>query len=585
MGDYLDKTGLTRLWSKIKTYVSNAYTSKAASSGGTAVSLVTTGEKYTWNNKTSNTGTVTSVATGAGLTGGTITGSGTIKADLKSETRSSLTAASKGSTSNREYAVGLDANGDLSVNVPWGTGLPDAGAGWNKFPIIDMTMSFSSYSSGKYSSDFGDIVSATLDTRINPQSSYYYEVIIDNQSYNCNALDYTENDRGIVLGNPNLISSSYSVHNFPFCIYRSSGYNYSIITTLSGSSHYIRINAYGWSVLRHDGDNDWVATAYPVCGDYGEIDPLALPCPSIREGNSPGSVEEGSRSNVAYSPYTHAEGMRTHAQANCAHAEGYLSYAGGLCSHAEGGYGNATGNSSHVEGSDCDAYGIAAHAEGVYSIANGDTSHAEGYATIANAPYSHTQGYNTISSNRSQHVFGEYNLEDPASASSAYRGYFVEIVGNGTDTDHRSNARTLTWNGDEFLAGRLHVGELTPIYNDEATTKSYVDYLPYSSASITLGTNVTGSGTLYRIGRLVILNATLKYTGTAASSVTLGSIKSAQSSWKPVADMWLSCDCYRTGYGITTYEAKITSSGNIVAGVSTNNQELKIHGIWIAAQQ
>lgn len=584
MGDYLDKTGLTRLWSKIKTYVSNAYTSKNAASGGTDVSLVTTGEKYTWNNKTSNTGTVTSVATGAGLTGGTITGSGTIKADLKSETRSSLTAASKGSTSNREYAVGLDANGDLSVNVPWGTGLPDAGAGWSSLLLMDQNLSFSSYTSGKYSANFGDSISAMLDTKINPQRFYYYEVIIDNQSYSCNALDYTDNDKGIVLGNPNLISSSYSSQNFPFCIYKSAAYQYSIITTLSGSSHRIRVRAFGWPILRYEGDNDWVATTYPVCcDDYGTIDPLVLPCPSIREGNSPGSVEEGSSTNVAYYPYTHAEGMGTHAHYNCAHAEGAQSYAGGYCSHAEGSYGNATGGSSHVEGSDCTAYGDAAHAEGTYSIANGHSSHAEGYATHANSPFSHTEGYDTIANNRSQHVFGEYNLEDPASASSEYRGYFVEIVGNGTDTDHRSNARTLTWNGDEFLAGRLHVGELTPIYDDEVTTKSYVGNLPYSSASITLGTNVTGSGTLYKIGRLVILNAALKYTGTASSSVTLGSIPPAQSSWKPVANMWLSCDCYRTGYGITTYEAKITSSGNIVAGVSTNNQELKIHGIWIAA--
>lgn len=81
---------------------------------GAAIQSYVTGLGYT-----TNTGTVTSVATGAGLTGGTITGSGTIKADIKSETKSSLTAASKGSTTNREYAVGLDANGDLSVNVPW----------------------------------------------------------------------------------------------------------------------------------------------------------------------------------------------------------------------------------------------------------------------------------------------------------------------------------------------------------------------------------------------------------------------------------------------------------------------------------
>lgn len=71
------------------------------------------------NKPTIPAGTVTSIATGAGLTGGTITGSGTIKADLKSETKSSLTAAAKGSTSGREYSVGLDSAGDLSVNVPW----------------------------------------------------------------------------------------------------------------------------------------------------------------------------------------------------------------------------------------------------------------------------------------------------------------------------------------------------------------------------------------------------------------------------------------------------------------------------------
>lgn len=54
------------------------YSSKAAASGGTDVSLVTTGEKYTWNSKTSNTGTVTKVSAGTGLTGGDITTTGTI---------------------------------------------------------------------------------------------------------------------------------------------------------------------------------------------------------------------------------------------------------------------------------------------------------------------------------------------------------------------------------------------------------------------------------------------------------------------------------------------------------------------------
>ena len=92
------------------------YENKAAASGGTDVSLVTTGDKYNWNNKGS--GTVTSVSGADGLTG-SVTTTGSIKPDLKSYTQSSLTAADMGSTINRQYAVGLDSAGKLSVNVPW----------------------------------------------------------------------------------------------------------------------------------------------------------------------------------------------------------------------------------------------------------------------------------------------------------------------------------------------------------------------------------------------------------------------------------------------------------------------------------
>ena len=48
-------------WQLIGNYLSSNYDSKTAASGGTELSLVTTGEKYTWNNKTSNTGTITGI--------------------------------------------------------------------------------------------------------------------------------------------------------------------------------------------------------------------------------------------------------------------------------------------------------------------------------------------------------------------------------------------------------------------------------------------------------------------------------------------------------------------------------------------
>lgn len=81
---------------------------------GAAVKSFVEGKGYT-----TNTGTVTKVSTGVGLTGGDITGTGTVKAKLKSETASTLDSAAMGSTANKQYAVGVDKSGYLSVNIPW----------------------------------------------------------------------------------------------------------------------------------------------------------------------------------------------------------------------------------------------------------------------------------------------------------------------------------------------------------------------------------------------------------------------------------------------------------------------------------
>lgn len=68
---------------------------------------------------TANKGTVTSVATGIGLTGGSITSSGAIKANLRSETALTLDSAAGTTTSGRVYPVAVDKAGYLAVNVPW----------------------------------------------------------------------------------------------------------------------------------------------------------------------------------------------------------------------------------------------------------------------------------------------------------------------------------------------------------------------------------------------------------------------------------------------------------------------------------
>lgn len=91
-------------------FTDTTYESKAAAQNGTAVSLVTTGQKYIWNNKTSNTGTVTKVTAGTGLSigstaGGNFTTSGTIN----------HTNAVTAQTTQALYPIKIDAQGHISA--------------------------------------------------------------------------------------------------------------------------------------------------------------------------------------------------------------------------------------------------------------------------------------------------------------------------------------------------------------------------------------------------------------------------------------------------------------------------------------
>ena len=170
---------------------------------------------------------------------------------------------------------------------------------------------------------------------------------------------------------------------------------------------------------------------------------------------------------------SHAEGETTKASGRNAHAEGQRTKASGYAAHVEGQGTTASGGYSHAQGRGGIASGYAAHAEGWSTIASKDYSHAEGYDTTASGQSSHAEGAGTIANHVSQHVFGEYNIADSSSAAVTNRGNYVEIVGNGTDST-RSNARTLDWNGNEVLAGKLTVGT-NPENNMDVATKQYVD--------------------------------------------------------------------------------------------------------------
>ena len=168
------------------------------------------------------------------------------------------------------------------------------------------------------------------------------------------------------------------------------------------------------------------------------------------------SVAEG-EDPTASGPASHAEGYSTIASGDSAHAEGYGTLASGDISHVEGGGSIASGDMSHAEGGNTTASGGTSHAEGVNSTASGDISHAEGSNSTASGDISHAEGYSTIAQRKSQHVFGDFNIADTTGADGTVKGSYIEIVGNGTANNARSNARTLDWQGNEVLAGDLTI--------------------------------------------------------------------------------------------------------------------------------
>ena len=115
----------------------------------------------------------------------------------------------------------------------------------------------------------------------------------------------------------------------------------------------------------------------------------------------------------------------------------------------------ASGSSAIAEGSSTTASGNYSHVEGAGGTASGERSHAEGNTCVSSGSFSHAEGNQTKANRRSQHTFGEFNIEETGTTTT--KGTYIEIVGNGTSDANRSNARTLDWSGNEVLAGDLTI--------------------------------------------------------------------------------------------------------------------------------
>lgn len=119
---------------------------------------------------------------------------------------------------------------------------------------------------------------------------------------------------------------------------------------------------------------------------------------------------------------------------------------------------SAEGSGSSTIGYDGTASGLASVAGGYETIAAGDHSQANNFMTQANGNASTANGWETIADSDYQQVGGKFNVADNADT-------YAEIIGNGSDANNRSNARTLDWSGNETIAGDLY-------FNGNATALS-----------------------------------------------------------------------------------------------------------------
>ena len=168
--------------------------------------------------------------------------------------------------------------------------------------------------------------------------------------------------------------------------------------------------------------------------------------------------------------YSTAMGVETTASGERSTAMGQQSEASGDMSTAMGREATASGNYSTAMGLETTASGLASTAMGYYPTASGDFSTAMGRGTTASGIASTAMGYWTTASDKSSLVIGEYNLTGSTVTSSADQFSLDNtafVIGNGADSDNRSDALVVKFNGDTTLAGNLNI-------NSDARLKSNI---------------------------------------------------------------------------------------------------------------
>ena len=214
--------------------------------------------------------------------------------------------------------------------------------------------------------------------------------------------------------------------------------------------------------------------------------------------NSVGAHCEGFKS-IACMYATHVEGYQNVSYCDYSHVEGRQNSGNAQCVHIEGFKNNANGNFSSTGGRENTNHGLCAQVYGRYTYGNRACHHIFGQAnviettagqeSVAKSHYRFNgDGTTTVFTVPSDCPLGtitQVNIDDVAtsaytrsgqtitfttapaanttinvistSSSNHSRGQFIEIVGNGTDANNRSNAYTLDWAGNGRFNGGVFV--------------------------------------------------------------------------------------------------------------------------------
>lgn len=383
-------------------------------------------------NKIAATGLVTSITTGVGLVSGTITSSGLIKCKLKSETPSSLSSTTISTTANRQYAVGVDKEGNLSVNVPW--------------------QENSTYQNGTAINIVNNTINVVLDDTYTSTSTVKaatanavrkaYNNVYNNsmRTDGSNASRHVHFPTALTVGiidpsNPISIGDNSVCFGYENTIGGSSAFASGVYTEAKGfashsEGHGTNETNYTDGKYQEYNNNARANIAATATGahveGYTEYDGQST-ITGIIQANGNGSHAEGCAIGgqgdgiiIASGKGAHAEGYAdsifiggdcaTIASGNGSHAEGIGTESSRNGSHAEGIGTRAIHDGTHTEGYDTTASGWYSHAEGRHSMASGETSHAEGYQTAASGTFAHTEGQSTQARGDNSHAEGSCGI-------------------------------------------------------------------------------------------------------------------------------------------------------------------------------